>query len=74
MQFNSHEELVKIFGNENVQKREFDVREGQTAHCSILFPESERQVTFLWYDDQYTELYYISIEGWGKNFGNFHLG
>jgi len=48
--FNSHEELRFYFGEKNVQKDIYYLSEKQIGKCSVLFPNTSRQVVFLWAD------------------------
>ncbi|MEO6538318.1 MAG: hypothetical protein ABIT07_10935 [Ferruginibacter sp.] len=49
--FNSHEYLRYYFGDKNVKKDIYYLSENQLAKCSILFPNTNRQVVFLWGDE-----------------------
>ena len=49
--FNSHELLRYYFGEKNVKKDIYYLSEKEIGKCSILFPNTNRQVVFLWADD-----------------------
>jgi hypothetical protein len=48
--FTSHEYLRFYFGDENVKKDIYYLSEKQIGKCSVLFPNTNRQVVFLWKD------------------------
>ncbi|MEI9946023.1 MAG: hypothetical protein WDN26_17605 [Chitinophagaceae bacterium] len=64
LSFNSHENLSYVFGEENVKKDVYFFSENETTHCSVLFPNTSRQVIFMW-DDQVNnrQLAFILIGG-----------
>lgn len=49
--FNSHEYLRYYFGDKNVKKDIYYLSEKQIGKCSVLFPNTNRQVVFLWDDE-----------------------
>ena len=49
--FNSHEYLRYYFGDKNVQKDIYYLSEKQIGKCSVLFPNTNRQIVFLWEDE-----------------------
>lgn len=49
--FNSHEYLRYYFGDKNVKKDIYYLSEKQIGKCSVLFPNTNRQVVFLWADE-----------------------
>jgi hypothetical protein len=49
--FNSHEYLRFYFGEQNVKKDIYYLSDQKVGKCSVLFPNTNRQVVFLW-DDQ----------------------
>lgn len=49
-QLSSHENLVFIFGENNVVKEIFNYSETEKANCSILFPGTAREAIFIWTD------------------------
>ncbi len=49
--FTSHEYLRYYFGNKNVQKDIYYLSEKQIGKCSVLFPNTNRQMVFLWGDE-----------------------
>ncbi|MBC7948060.1 MAG: hypothetical protein H7Y42_09300 [Chitinophagaceae bacterium] len=51
LKFDSHEHLASFFGAKNVRKDTYFFSEKESSKCSILFPNSSRQVVFIW-DDQ----------------------
>lgn len=48
--FNSHEYLRYYFGEQNVKKDIYYLSEKKVGKCSVLFPNTNRQVVFLWAD------------------------
>jgi len=50
--FTSHEYLKFYFGEKNVQKDIYYLSEKQIGKCSVLFPNTNRQVVFLWADEK----------------------
>lgn len=53
LQLNSHEFIGYVYGKENVVKDEFYFTAHETNKCSILFPNSDKEVIFIW-QDEYT--------------------
>ena len=49
--FNSHEYLRFYFGDENVKKDIYYLSETRIGKCSVLFPNTNRQIVFLWGDE-----------------------
>ncbi len=49
--FHSHENLEYVFGKTNVQKDIYYFSDTDLVRCSILFPNTERQVIFIWKDE-----------------------
>jgi len=49
--FHSHENLEYVFGKSNVQKDTYYFSDSDIARCSVLFPNTERQVIFIWKDE-----------------------
>jgi hypothetical protein len=52
LQFYSHEYLAGFFGAENVKKDLYFFSKKELIRCSVLFPNSARQVIFIWKDEQ----------------------
>ena len=52
LQITSHEFLVTVFGAENVKGDQFYFSEKELNRCSVLFPNSSRQVIFIWNDEE----------------------
>jgi hypothetical protein len=48
--FTSHEYLRYYFGEQNVKKDIYYLSEKRVGKCSVLFPNTNRQVVFLWGD------------------------
>lgn len=48
--FTSHEYLRYYFGEQNVKKDIYYLSEKKVGKCSVLFPNTNRQVVFLWGD------------------------
>ena len=64
LNFDSHEYLVSYFGEANVQKDVYYFSEKKIKKCSVLFGNSNRQVVFVWEDEQnLCTLSYILITG-----------
>ena len=51
LQVSSHEVLVDLFGHSNVQQDIFRFSETETNTCSVLFPNTPREVIFIWDDE-----------------------
>jgi len=51
LQLTSHEYLAAVFGANNVRKDVFYFSETEVNSCSVLFPNSSRQVIFIWQDE-----------------------
>jgi hypothetical protein len=49
--FGSHEYLSYYFGDKNVKKDIYYLSEKKIGKCSILFPNTNRQIVFLWGDE-----------------------
>jgi hypothetical protein len=64
LKFDSHEYLISYFGEENVKKDIYYFSEKDIKNCSVLFGNSNRQVVFIWEDeDNLSGLSYILISG-----------
>jgi len=62
--FESHENLVHVFGEENVSKDRYFFSEKDFNRCSILFPNTSGQVVFFWKDEKtMTGLAYLMLGG-----------
>ncbi len=51
LQLTSHEYLAAVFGEANVRKDMFYFSETEMNSCSVLFPNTARQVIFIWKDE-----------------------
>lgn len=51
LSFNSHEQLLYLFGENNVKKDMYYFSETEFSHCSVLFPHTSRQAVFIWQDE-----------------------
>ncbi|MCW3116781.1 MAG: hypothetical protein JWM28_863 [Chitinophagaceae bacterium] len=49
--YQSHENLEYVFGKSNVQKDVYYFSDSDVVKCSILFPNTNRQVIFVWKDE-----------------------
>jgi hypothetical protein len=49
--FNSHEYLRFYFGDDNVKKDIYYLSDTKIGKCSVLFPNTNRQIVFLWGDE-----------------------
>jgi hypothetical protein len=64
LSFDSHEYLVAYFGEENVQKDVYYFSEKKVKKCSVLYGNSNRQVVFVWEDENnLCKLSYVLISG-----------
>lgn len=50
--FNSHEMLRFYFGDKNLKKDLYYFSDKEISKCSVLFPNSNRQVVFIWEDEK----------------------
>lgn len=61
---NSHEYLCYIFGERAVKKDVFYYSETETNTCSVLFPNTNRQLIFIWNDEKnYSNTAFILVGG-----------
>jgi hypothetical protein len=51
LQLTSHEYIASVFGPDNVRKETFYYSESDTNKCSVLFPNTNMQVIFIWNDE-----------------------
>ena len=51
LQITSHEYLEYVFGESNVRKDNFYFSETEVNKCSVLFPNTNMQVIFIWMDE-----------------------
>ncbi len=49
--FQSHENLAYVFGKENVQKDVYYFSDSNVVRSSVLYPNTNRQVIFVWHDE-----------------------
>ena len=49
--FNSHEELLTVFGGKYVKKDIYYFSEHEFSRCSVLFGNTDRQAVFIWKDE-----------------------
>lgn len=64
LQFTSHEYLTAFFGDKNVRKDMYYFSEKEVSKCSVLFPNTSRQVVFIWNDElNLADLSHIIIGG-----------
>jgi hypothetical protein len=62
--FDSHEYLVSYFGEANVQKDVYYFSEKKIKKCSVLYGNSNRQVVFVWEDENnLCKLSYVLVSG-----------
>jgi hypothetical protein len=60
----SHEYLSLLFGKANVKKDVFYYSSTETNRCSILFPNTNREVVFIWNDEtNYRKTAFLIIGG-----------
>ena len=51
LQFDSQEYLSDVFGKENVKTDLFYYTEAETNKCTVLFPNTNQEVIFIWNDE-----------------------
>jgi hypothetical protein len=62
LNFKSHEALVNAFGSSNVTMDLFRFSESETNRCSVLFPNTSREVIFIWEDEvNYRKISFLLI-------------
>jgi len=49
--YHSHENLEYVFGKANVQKDVYYFSDSDVVKCSVLFPNTNRQIIFVWKDE-----------------------
>jgi hypothetical protein len=60
----SHEFLEATFGAANVKRDVFHYSESETNRCSVLFPNTPREVIFIWDDEvNYRDVSFLIIGG-----------
>jgi hypothetical protein len=71
LQLNSHEYIVALFGTTNVKKDVFYFSEKEANKCSILFPNTSNQVTFVWNDEENCQgISFLILGGAANESGN----
>ena len=61
---NAHEHIAAVYGTANVVKDVFITPDGKERNCSVLFPNSSREVVFIWSDEaNYRNTQLIRIGG-----------
>jgi hypothetical protein len=53
LQFDSHENLVAIFGAQNIKGDLYYFSEDEVNKCSVLFPNTPMQAVFIWQDEMH---------------------
>ena len=62
--FDSHQFLVSYFGQKNVKEDVYYFSEKELKKCSVLFPNTSQQATFIWDDEKsMSKLSYVLISG-----------
>jgi hypothetical protein len=62
LQLNSHEALMEMFGSSNVLQDKFSFSESEMSNCSVLFPNTAREVIFVWDDEaNYRKIAFLLI-------------
>ena len=62
--FNSHERLAYVFGDNNVSKDVFYYDEEDPNQCTVLFPNTAREVIFIWSDEtNYKDISFLIVGG-----------
>lgn len=52
LQLTSHEYLASVFGTANVKSDKFYFSETEVNRCSVLYPNTSRQIIFIWNDEE----------------------
>ena len=61
---NSHEYLCYVFGESAVKKEVFYYSETETNKCSVLLPNTNRQLIFIWNDEKdYSNTAFVLVGG-----------
>jgi len=64
LQLTSHEYLAAVFGAQHVKKETFYYSEKDTNACSVLFPNTNMQVIFIWKDEtNYQDISFLIVGG-----------
>lgn len=64
LQFDSYDELVKSFGENNITKDNYYFSTDEMSPCSVLYPGTSRQAIFIWADSQAQKtLQYVVLGG-----------
>ena len=50
--FNSHENLLYVFGENNVRKDRYFFSDDEFSPCTVLYPNTSRQAVFIWKDEK----------------------
>ncbi|HVG12269.1 MAG TPA: hypothetical protein VM843_04655 [Flavisolibacter sp.] len=62
--YNSHERLAYAFGESNVSKDVFYYDEKDPNQCTVLFPNTAREVIFIWSDEtNYKDISFLIVGG-----------
>jgi hypothetical protein len=51
LQLNSHDHLVAVYGAAHVKKDKFYFSDEEVNKCSVLFPNTNMQIIFIWKDE-----------------------
>jgi hypothetical protein len=64
LNFDSHQALIAMFGQNNVKRRYYYFTEQDTVRCSVIFLGTDRQAIFLWEDQEnFRKLSFLIIGG-----------
>lgn len=64
LNFDSHQALIAMFGQNNVKRRFYYFTEQDTVRCSVIFLNTDRQAIFLWEDQEsFRKLSFLIIGG-----------
>lgn len=64
LKFDSHEYLACFFGEKNVKKDIYYLSENESRNCSVLYPNSNHQVVFVWDDaENFRKILFIQVSG-----------
>ncbi|MDP4264011.1 MAG: hypothetical protein Q8941_15895 [Bacteroidota bacterium] len=64
LRFDSHEYLASFFGENNVKKDVYYLSENESRNCSVLYPNTNHQVVFIWDDaGNFRKILFIQVSG-----------
>ncbi|MGB4775078.1 MAG: hypothetical protein WBP45_07900 [Daejeonella sp.] len=57
--YQSHDDLIRAFGNDNVDKKESTDSQGELQYSSVIFPNTDKQLEFVWKAADNSDLKFI---------------